>query len=334
VLRLFVSYLAKVGHHNSPPLVVVYSWNSTHNKYPAAVTELLRIHAELCELHKAKHIYYDLWLDHFYQEYLVYFAYGEETDSRKEKVETKKRSLLRISRQKRMADLNVTAEGELVAFLAFWLSRFILPHDKEVIRPETFVMASLMASGQRVSLTPTVLGYIYHGLGDAASNPDYPGKANTIFPIHYIIGWLAELFRCFDRRRPDSDCPDDFPTLVCYAGLFGSKLSLPQARHIFRDGRYLSLRASSYRENSRNGQEVIDMGLPEEDSKFLSFIRSAVLPVRVGAELILELYYPNRFARQFGFVQGVPSNRLTFIRALRQQRRVMDLAQAHADIQR
>ena len=46
-----------------------------------------------------------------------------------------------------MADLNVTAEGELAAFLAFWLSNFVLPHGKEVIRSKTFVMAALMASG-------------------------------------------------------------------------------------------------------------------------------------------------------------------------------------------
>ncbi|KAJ8445647.1 LOW QUALITY PROTEIN: hypothetical protein Cgig2_009048 [Carnegiea gigantea] len=216
-------------------------------------------------------------------------------DSRKEKVETKKRSPLRISRQKQMEDLNITAEDELTTFLAFY--RFILPHDTEVIRPETFVMATLMASGQRVSLTPTVLGNIYHGLGDASSNPEYPSKANIIFPIHYVIGWLAELFPCLYRRHPDSDCPDDFPTLVCYAGLLGIKLSLPQARHIFRDGRYLSLRASSHHEDSHNGRDVIDMGLPEEDSKFFLSIWSVVLPVRVGAELILGPYYPNRLTR-------------------------------------
>jgi len=87
--------------------------------------------------------------------------------------------------------LNIIAKGELIAFLVFWLSCFVLPHDKEVIRPETFVIAALMASGLRVSLAPTVLGYIYHGLGDVVSNPDYPGKANTIFLIHYVIGWLA-----------------------------------------------------------------------------------------------------------------------------------------------
>ena len=136
---------------------------------------------------------------------------------------------------------------------------------------------------------------------------------------------MAELFSCLYRRRPDSNCLGDFPTLVHYVGLLGSKLSLSQARHIFRDGKYLSLRASSYREDSHNGRDIIDMGLPDEDRKFLLSIRSSVLPVRVGAELILEPYYPNRFARQFGFDQGVPSNRLSFNRALRQRRTIMDL---------
>jgi len=65
------------------------------------------------------------------------------------------------------------------------------------------------------------------------------------------------------------------------------------------------------------GGTVIDMGLLEEGSKFLLSIQSAVLPVCVRAELLLEPYYPNRFAYEFGLDQGVPSNRLCFIRALR-----------------
>ena len=63
----------------------------------------------------------------------------------------------------------------------------------------------------------------------------------------------------------------------------------------------ISLRVSSYRDDSRNGRDVIDMGLLDENFKFLLSIRSSVLPVRVEAELILEPYYPNRFAHQFGF---------------------------------
>jgi len=65
---------------------------TSHDKYPAAVIELLRIYAELCEFHKVKHVYYDLWLDHFYRECLLYFAYGEQANFEKEKSETKKRA--------------------------------------------------------------------------------------------------------------------------------------------------------------------------------------------------------------------------------------------------
>jgi len=127
---------------------------ASRNKYLATAVELLHIHAEPFEFHKVEHICCDLLLDLFYREYLVYFAYGEQTNSEKEKVETKKRSPIRISHQEQIAKLNVTAEGGLAAFLAFWLSHFVLPHGKEVIRPETFIMAALIASEQQISLPP------------------------------------------------------------------------------------------------------------------------------------------------------------------------------------
>ncbi|KAJ8438098.1 hypothetical protein Cgig2_015355 [Carnegiea gigantea] len=99
-----------------------------------------------------------------------------------------------------------------------------------------------------------VLGYIYEHLGESASHPDHPCKANVIFPSHYVV-----------------------------------------ARHVFRDGRYISLIASFHCEDSRNDRDVIDMGLPDEDFKFLLSIWSSVLP---------------------------------------QQRSIMELTHAHADLQR
>ena len=69
-----------------------------------------------------------------------------------------------------------------------------LPYHNEVIRPETFVMASLMVKGQKISLALTVLGYIYHGLGQVASYPSHPSRANPYFLIHYAVGWLADIF--------------------------------------------------------------------------------------------------------------------------------------------
>ncbi|KAJ8443030.1 hypothetical protein Cgig2_030233 [Carnegiea gigantea] len=86
------------------------------NKYPSAVAELLHIHAKLYAFHKVKHVYYDLWLDHFYREYLVYFAFGEQADHEKEKFVAKKRNPVHISYQERMANLRVIKEGELTTF--------------------------------------------------------------------------------------------------------------------------------------------------------------------------------------------------------------------------
>ncbi|KAJ8430352.1 hypothetical protein Cgig2_020422 [Carnegiea gigantea] len=237
-----------------------------HNKYPTVVVELLRIHTELCEFHKVKP---------FLQRILGVFTSGEQTDYEKEKVKAKKRSLVHISHQEQMINLNVTAEGELAAFLSFWLSRFFLRHGKEVIRPENL---------------------------EEAIHLNYPSKANTIFPSHYALGWIIKLFPCVYYHRPYCDCPGYFPSLVCYAGLLGCKLSLPQVRHIIR------ILNGSHHKDSHNGRDMIDMGLLEEDFKFLLSIQSSIVPLRVGAELILEPFYLND--------QGVPSNRLSFTRAM------------------
>jgi len=52
------------------------------------------------------------------------------------------------------------------------------------------------------------------------------------------------------------------------------------------DGKHPSLKASLYHEDSYNDQDVINVGLPEEDSKFLLSFQSFVLPVHVRAQLI------------------------------------------------
>ena len=39
---------------------------------------------------KVEHIYYDLWLNHFYTEYLAYYVYGEQTTLRKGKSRERK----------------------------------------------------------------------------------------------------------------------------------------------------------------------------------------------------------------------------------------------------
>ena len=63
---------------------------TSHDKYPAAVIELLRIYAELCEFHKVKHIYYDLYLGHFIQNMWSTLHMGNKQTLKKRKTRCKK----------------------------------------------------------------------------------------------------------------------------------------------------------------------------------------------------------------------------------------------------
>ncbi|XP_012828660.1 PREDICTED: uncharacterized protein LOC105949899 [Erythranthe guttata] len=59
---------------------------------------------------------------------------------------------------------DLRTETYLSAFLACWLCTFVLPTDSpDTIRPSTFKMASLMASGRKVGLAVPVLASIYKG---------------------------------------------------------------------------------------------------------------------------------------------------------------------------
>ncbi|KAJ8432495.1 hypothetical protein Cgig2_003572 [Carnegiea gigantea] len=82
-------------------------------KFSPTVLELLRIHVELCHFHKSNH----------------------RTSSKPPQASQRGCPLT----------LNAINIGELAAFLAFWFSYFVLAYHNEVIRPETFVMASLTA---------------------------------------------------------------------------------------------------------------------------------------------------------------------------------------------
>lgn len=78
-------------------------------------------------------------------------------------------------------------------------------------------MASSMAKGQNISLDPTVLGYIYHGLGEVTSHPNHLGRAIPCFLIHYVVGWLAENFPTLYSQRPNSECLTNYHRLMHYA---------------------------------------------------------------------------------------------------------------------
>lgn len=299
--------------------VPVNSELCSNGPYPPTVTELLRIHSQLCSFHKRAFIYWDQWANYFYRGQLLYAAYGE-TGNRMNYPQQRKHG-------KRQTALMISKKGELAAFLAYWLSRFVLPSRNSNLRPDTFYMACLMAEGVKVSLAPTVLGYIYHGLGLAVTDPKGPGDSRACFPIHYVVGWLGEYFPCLYKCRADSELPPSYPHLARYAGVEAVELDISSARRVFRTNVSVIYRPSPFIE--QNGCFLADdSNLSSEQFEMLVCMRSSLLPVRVGHDLLLEPYYPNRFARQFGFDQGVPSNKLNFGLVKRERCCIEDLANA------
>nr|DAD22952.1 TPA_asm: hypothetical protein HUJ06_024415 [Nelumbo nucifera] len=194
----------------------------------------------------------------------------------------------------------------------------------------TFYMAPIMALGRRVSLAPTVLGYIYHSLNIAAICPMGPGDAKVYVPIHYVIAWLGEFFPNLVGRRPSREYPRSYPYMSRYSSMGSHSMSSRFAQEFFRQANNFHLRLTDIGLNEDT--ELDDKNLGGKALEFLICIRSRLLPVRVGTETVLEPYYPNRFARLLGYDQVIPYNRLSFAVADRSNRSLNDLAQAWVHI--
>ncbi|XP_024027347.1 uncharacterized protein LOC112093356 [Morus notabilis] len=210
--------------------------------------------------------------------------------------------------QLRQLPLQVSEVGMLFAFLSLWLSRFVLPTKGGNIRPETFYMASLMAQGTRVSLAPIVLGYIYRTFNEYVAGTNEFGVSRVFLPMHYVIGWLAEHVPYLYFGWEDNN---NLPLLRKYARIELEKRTMTGSRHMIRDEQHVRYRPYSYHEE-RDTDYLDDEDLADEKFELLLSMRAALLPVRVGGVIFVELYYPNRFARQFRFDQGVPSDKFRF----------------------
>ncbi|KAH6800876.1 hypothetical protein C2S52_001340 [Perilla frutescens var. hirtella] len=111
----------------------------------------------------------------------------------------------------------------LAAHLACWLCSFVLPEgDGSLIRPNVFKIASIMASGEKVSLAVPVLASIYHGLNKISSLAE-PPQGHSAFPIHFIYGWMA----CYLRTHFDLEGKREAPRMVCYLGEGGARFYGP-----------------------------------------------------------------------------------------------------------
>ncbi|KAH0642023.1 hypothetical protein KY285_034510 [Solanum tuberosum] len=202
----------------------------------------------------------------------------------------------------------------LTAFLSCWLCAFVFPSEEgNFIRPETFKIASLMASGKRVSLAVSVLASIYHGLNNI-SNSSQLDHIRVCFPIHYVYGWLAYYLKThypFTSGR-------SLPRMVVYSGEGATKyfdkdearkhvhqgenivwnatmLSRPHPNYYIDDGKapelelayFMSLHIPGYLENDIRA-ESLDEGLRywRICISRATMSKATFLPAKAGSEFV------------------------------------------------
>ncbi|KAK6146337.1 hypothetical protein DH2020_020206 [Rehmannia glutinosa] len=193
-------------------------------------------------------------------------------------------------------------ETYLAAFLACWLCVFVLPNDDiNMIRPSTFKMAGIMASGRTVGLAVPVLASIYKGLNKIVGS-SRPSRVCSTFPVHFIHGWLAHYFKTHHQVWQGVRGPK----MTTFSGEGGAKYYDPtDARKRIHKGEIVSLTCTMI--TKEKDFTYVDNGNAEEfERNYFLAIRSNYLPLWQGGYFIVEPYSPHRFSRQFGFYQVVP----------------------------
>ncbi|KAK9742196.1 hypothetical protein RND81_03G154600 [Saponaria officinalis] len=166
-----------------------------------------------------------------------------------------------------------------------------------------FHVASLLASGQKISLAIPVLASIYRGLNDISAS-SVPGKNSGYFAPHYVYTWLAKFY----RSHQPSTCKLTEASMAAF-GDGGSLVTVTSAdaRDLIPSGQTINWRAISFG-GVKQETHVDDAHSSAKNAEALIAIRSSFLMFRCEDSNIIESYSPHRFGRQFEFRQDYPGD--------------------------
>lgn len=209
----------------------------------------------------------------------------------------------------------------LTAFLAWWLSYFVVPcQPKGLIRPDTFIMANMLARGQRVSLAIPAIANIFRCMRILSTSLD-PSYCNEVIPFHYLCRWAHMYWSGLYAPLMDERLLRVLPVLAEIAGVVPNFLYDATARRYFCfSSAYLrSPEDRVFVSRTERKEDVIMVDviqradrprglLPSStEAEFLVSIRHGLLPLRMGDRVVLEPYMPHRCANQFGLDQEIPA---------------------------
>ncbi|XVF77516.1 hypothetical protein PTKIN_Ptkin14bG0050800 [Pterospermum kingtungense] len=217
--------------------------------------------------------------------------------------------------------MNSDSQIEHEAFLALWLSRFVLPTCYDVVVKSVFPIAIHLARGTRIALAPAVLANIYRDLSwlkqnivastqlESNCNDQNIELAITISsPLTLVQVWVWERFLDF-RPKPNL-IESGEPRLALWHGL---KCKVQNVRSVLDSAKErFDWRPYVWKITNWDGPKFcgdkamwicIDSSL--EDENLLSFARCLRASELVGLDCI-EQYLPHRVALQFGMDQDIP----------------------------
>ncbi|OEL13767.1 hypothetical protein BAE44_0025213, partial [Dichanthelium oligosanthes] len=207
------------------------------------------------------------------------------------------------------------AVQEHAAFLALWLTRFVLPgHPESTMRQAVFPIAVRLAHGERIALAPAVLASLYRDLRDikaflvavdaatTTGNADMLSSLSIYSPLYILHIWMWERFPAL---RPGRDNPlgDGEPIAARWHDL-SRKVNPTLIREVLSSRNNFLWQLPYATALKKYSGWVCSSDLTGNDELRLlaHCLRSCEL---VGMDCI-EQYLPHRVARQFGLDQDVP----------------------------
>ncbi|CAL9225593.1 unnamed protein product [Arabidopsis halleri] len=232
-----------------------------------------------------------------------------QSSEMKEAVERLERRKDESLKQESWISSFVDDEMEHEAFLVLWLSKFVFP-DKfgRSIFSDVFPIAVRLARGERIALAPAVLANLYNDLSQICVLASMQNVyLDSLFKLVQV--WIWERFKSI---RPEAKViPRGQPRISQWSGL---KQRFENVGLIIFHGNFDWRPYSEPLENWNPPRFYVEEakwvridgdGDVDDDDEFVSFARCVRVSKLVGIGLV-ENYYPNRVAMQFGLAQDLP----------------------------
>ncbi|XP_010479637.2 PREDICTED: uncharacterized protein LOC104758463 isoform X2 [Camelina sativa] len=192
------------------------------------------------------------------------------------------------------------------AFLVMWLSQFVFPDmSRRSISKNVVPIAVRLARGDRIALAPAVLARLYSDLGQiqvfASKKSTRNVTLKSLFKLVQVWAW--ERFK--DARPKAREIPKGEPRIARWYYPFQTSENVRLNLDDF-EWRPYTKPLKNWIPPRFYPEEATWMTVDDNlDDEFVSFARCMRVSHLVGIGIV-EGYYPNRVAMQFGMTQDLP----------------------------